>query len=119
MEQVLLHAAAQERQLTPSVRANSGLVVVTLKLLLVIDASDVVTCIDVDAIKNLKRASECEVRIWCTRLVQIVRNSIYADFGVLRQHKARARAEAGFVWQDGSFAHTKVVKVFSTGKTKM
>lgn len=76
MEQVLLHAAAQEHQLTPSVRAHSGLVVVTLKLLLVIDASDVVTCIDVDAIKNLKRASECEVRIWYTRLVQFVPNSV-------------------------------------------
>ena len=34
----------------------------TLKLLLVIDGSDVVTCVDIDAIKNLKRVSECEVR---------------------------------------------------------
>jgi hypothetical protein len=76
VEQVLLRAAAQLHQLTPSVRANSGLVVVTLKLLLVIDASDVVTCIDVDAIKNLKRASECEVRIRHACLVQIVRNSM-------------------------------------------
>jgi hypothetical protein len=74
VERVLQHAAARLRQLTPSVRANAGLVVVTLKLLLVIDASDVVTCIDVDAIKNLKRASECEVIIWFSFLVRIVRN---------------------------------------------
>jgi hypothetical protein len=49
-------------QLILRVRADSGLVVLTLKLLLVIDGNDIVTCVDIDTIKNLKRASDCEVR---------------------------------------------------------
>ena len=44
-------------------RAPSGLVVVALKTLLIIDTNDVVTCIDIAAIKNVKRVAECEVRL--------------------------------------------------------
>ena len=42
-------------------RAASGLVVVSLKQLLVIDANDVVTCVGIAEIKNMKRGGECEV----------------------------------------------------------
>ena len=61
MEQVLQMNALSACHLTLSIRAASGLVVVSLKLLLVIDASDVVTCIDIAAIKTLKKTAECEV----------------------------------------------------------
>ncbi len=44
-----------------SCRAATGLVVVSLKQLLVIDASDVVTCVGIADIKNMKRGGECEV----------------------------------------------------------
>jgi hypothetical protein len=65
-------------QLIFCVRADSGLVVLTLKLLLVIDGNDVVTCVDIDTIKNLKRVSECEVRrhdipAWCALPVTLRR----------------------------------------------
>ena len=63
MEQVLQTNALFAWHLTLSIRAASGLVVVSLKLLLVIDASDVVTCIDIAAIKTLKKTAECEVRL--------------------------------------------------------
>jgi len=63
VEQVLQTNALFAWHLTLSIRAASGLVVVSLKLLLVIDASDVVTCIDIAAIKTLKKTAECEVRL--------------------------------------------------------
>jgi hypothetical protein len=91
-------------------RAASGLVVVSLKLLLVIDASDLVTCIDIAAIKSIKKTSECEVQqrnvpVSCASPLS---SCLPAGGGVLRQRSARAGEEAGCIRQDGALAPRQV-----------
>jgi hypothetical protein len=47
-------------------RALSGLVVVTLNLVIVVGVGDLVTCIDIAAVKNIKKVAESEV-VSCVR----------------------------------------------------
>ncbi len=118
MEQVWPSRSLLSAALTRLLRVASGLVVVSLKLLLVIDANDLVTCIDISAIKNIKKTAECGV----SGLALAVRRTLHSAMSrrwsgrsAVRQREAGAGEETGHVRQDGALSHAQVDKGLNAG----